>query len=84
MALEGLDAKATSGDTNYVRPGDGSGVVYYRLLNPDASVGELKERWADLVEPASHSTNEDIPWSDRAAAFAKAQQLERERANKMR
>lgn len=50
--------------------GCGSTVVFYRMLDPDAAVEELRLRWAELVEPPQGGDGgpDDTPWARRLSA----------------
>lgn len=52
LALEGLDKPAPASASATEAAASGSAVVvFYRLLDPDAAVGQLKSKWSELVEP---------------------------------
>lgn len=65
LALEGLDKPPSAAATGATEAAAGSSssssavVVFYRLLAPDAAVGQLKSKWSELVEPPAAATCSD-------------------------
>lgn len=53
LALEGLDRPppVEAATATGVAAGSSAVVVFYRLLDPDAAVEQLKSKWSELVEP---------------------------------
>lgn len=46
----------------------GSDVVFYRVLDPEAGVEELKQRWSELVEPPGATVGEKTDGTDSGGA----------------